>query len=126
MTAALMRRLLLSLLLALAPLSAVAANCELALLKATIIIDLGRAAAQTQNFYDAQTIAADARIPAIDGAQQSKRCGCAEAIPFFTAAMVAAERVNLTQFMDAMKQYGDTIRENGEKALAALRACASR
>lgn len=108
------------------PLPVAAANCELAILKAEMVADLGRAAVDTQNFYDAQTLAADARIPAIDGAKQSTLCGCPEAAPFFLNAKIASERVNVTQFLEAMKSYGLTIRENGDKALAALRACAAR
>ena len=121
-----MRTILVLALLALAPFTVSAANCELAMIKAEMVADLGRAAADTQNFYDAQTLAADARIPAMDGAKQSTLCGCPEAVPFFIAAKTASERVNVTQFLEAMKSYGLAIRENGDKALAALRACAAR
>ena len=121
-----MRPLLLLALLALVPLTVTAADCELALIKAETVAGLGRAAADTVNFYDAQTLAADARIPAMDGAKQSTLCGCPEAVPFFLAAKTASERVNVTQFLEAMKSYGMAITENGDKALAALRACAAR
>lgn len=127
MTAAtLMRSSLFLVLLATVPHVAAAPTCELAILKAETISDLGRAATETQNFYDAQTLAADARIPAMDGAKQSALCGCPEAAQFFIAAKTASERVNVTQFLEAMKSYGMTIRENGDKALAALRACSAR
>lgn len=121
-----MRSVLLLASLVSVPIAGMAANCELAILKAEMVADLGRAAAETQNFYDAQTLAADARIPAFDGARQSALCGCPEAAPFFLNAKVASERVNVTQFLEAMKSYGLAIRDNGDKALGALRACAAR
>ena len=101
-------------------------DCELAMLKATTVVDLGRRAAASQAYTEASDLATGARIPAIDAAHRAKACGCPEAIPFLADAALAAERTTATTFLTSMQQYGDQIRKNGEAAIAALQKCAAR
>jgi hypothetical protein len=115
-----------SLLLAGAPGSAAAADCELAQGYASAVADNGRRAMATQNYLEASHLASDARIPAIDAAQQAKACGCPEAMPFLAEAARDAARVNLAANLTAMQQFGAGIRKNADAAIAALRRCATR
>jgi hypothetical protein len=106
--------------------SAAPADCELAMLKAATVVDLGRRAAASQYYVEASDLATGARIPAIDAAHRAKACGCPEAIPFLADAALAAERTTATTFLTSMQQYGNEIRKSGEAAIAALQKCAAR
>jgi hypothetical protein len=128
MPASLLRHSLAALAIAFVPAAVCAApvDCELAMLKAATVVDLGRRAAASQFYVEASDLATGARIPAIDAAHRAKACGCPEAIPFLADAALAAERTTATTFLTSMQQYGIEIRKNGEAAIAALQKCAAR
>lgn len=109
-----------------APAWAAPVDCEIAMIKATTVADLGRRAAASQAYVEASDLATGARIPAIDAAHRAKACGCPDAIPFLADAALAAERTTSTTFLTSMQQYGDEIRKKGEAAIAALQKCAAR
>jgi hypothetical protein len=114
---------LLVLILACLPRPAAAEDCELALVHATNVVDLGRRAWRSENYYDAGNLASSARIPAISAARAAKACGCPEAIPFLAEAATAASRANTVDSLGYKQQYGYRIQQQGEAAVAALQRC---
>ena len=112
--------------LACTPRLAAAADCELALSFAATVAGNGQRARASQSDFEARQVGSDARLPAIDAAQQAKACGCPEAIPFLAEAAQDAARVNTAINLTAMQQFGASIRKQGEAAIAALRRCATR
>lgn len=104
---------------------ATAADCELAILKAQVAADYGRAAAATESVIESTNLASNARIPAIDAARGAKACGCPDAVPFLAEVALAAERSSLTQFLASARQYGDDISKNGNLAVSTLKKCAA-
>jgi len=114
------------LMLACAPGFAIAADCERALAFAATVADYGQHAMASQNQVEASNFAGDARIPAIDAAQQAKACGCPEAIPFLAEAARDAARANVTSNLTAAQQYGAGIRKHADAAVDALRRCTAR
>jgi hypothetical protein len=105
---------------------ALAADCERAIASAMTVADYGQRAFASNYQAEAANFASDARIPAIDAAQQAKACGCPEAMPFLAEAARDAARSNATANGTAAQQYGASIRKHGDAALDALRRCASR
>lgn len=114
------------LMLACAPAVAVAADCARAIAFATTVADYGQRAFASEYQYEAANFASDARIPAIDAAQQAKACGCPEAMPFLAEAARDAARSNSTANTVAAQQYGASIRKHADAALDALRRCEAR
>jgi len=103
-----------------------AADCGLALASATTVATTGQRAMASQDYIEASNLASDARIPAIDAAQQAKACGCPEAMPFLAEAARDAARANPAANLTAIRQFGASIRKNGEAAVDALQRCAKR
>jgi hypothetical protein len=115
-----------SLLLAAAPRLAAAADCDLALAFAETVADKGQRAMASLDHFSAMNLASDARLPAIDAAQQAKLCGCPEAMPLLAEAARDATRANVTVNATAAQQLGASIRKSADAAIASLRACAKR
>ena len=115
-----------SLLLASAARFATAADCDLALVFARTVAANGQRAMVSDSLVEANRFASEARIPAIDAAQQAKACGCPEAIPFLAEAARDATRVNIAFNLTATQQFAAGIRKQGEAAVAALQRCAAR
>jgi hypothetical protein len=111
------------LMLACSPRPAAAEDCELALVHATNVVDLGRRAMRSENYYEAGNLATSARIPAIDAARAAKACGCPEAIPFLAEAATAASNAGMVDSLGYKQQYGYRIQQQGEAAVAALQRC---
>jgi hypothetical protein len=105
---------------------ALAADCGRAIAAAMTVADHGQRAFASNSQAEAVNFASDARIPAIDAAQQAKACGCPEAMPFLAEAARDAARSNATANGTAAQQYGASIRKNGDAALDALHRCAAR
>jgi hypothetical protein len=115
-----------TLMLACAPRAAAAADCELALVYAAMVVDNGQRAMASQNYVAASNLASNARLPAIDAAQQAKACRCPEAMPFLAEAALEAARVNMAANLTAAQQFAAVIRKQGQAAVDALRRCATR
>ena len=109
-----------------APIFAGAADCAPAIAFATTVADYGQRALTSQNVGEATNFAGEARIPAIDAAQQAKACGCPEAIPILAEAARDAARANMTWNLISAQQYGAGIRKHADDAIAALQRCAAR
>ena len=105
---------------------AAAADCALALGYAAAVVDSGQRAAASQDYVQASNLASNARLPAIDAAQQAKACGCREAIPLLAEAANDAARVNVVFNLTAAQQYGTSIAKHGQAAVDALRRCGTR
>jgi len=109
-----------------APIFAGAADCAAAIAFATTVADYGQRTLASQNVGEATNFAGEARIPAIDAAQQAKACGCPEAIPILAEAARDAARANMTWSLTSAQQYGAGIRKHADAAIDALRRCAAR
>jgi hypothetical protein len=105
---------------------AAAADCSLALGYAAAVVDSGQHAAASRDYVQASNLGSNARLPAINAAQQAKACGCPEAVPLLAEAANDAARVNLVFNLTAAQQYGTSIAKHGQAAVDALRRCETR
>ena len=115
-----------TLMLAGAPRFAAAADCALALVHAAAVVDHGRRAVAGRDYVEASNLASNARLPALDAAQQAKACGCPEAVPLLAEAARDATRVNSAFNLTAAQQYAADIAKHGQAAVDALLRCAKR
>ena len=109
-----------------APFAAAAADCALALVHAAAVVDHGRRAVASRDYVEASNLASNARLPALDAAQQAKACGCPEAVPLLAEAARDATRVNSAFNLTAAQQYAADIAKHGQAAVDALLRCAQR
>lgn len=109
-----------------APILAGAADCAPAIAFATTVADYGQRAMTSQDVGTATNFAGEARIPAIDAAQQAKACGCPEAVPILAGAARDAARANVDWNLTAIQQHGAGIRKQADAAIDALRRCSAR
>ena len=106
------------------PLFANAATCEWSQRFASDVASHGARAKDSTNDLEAKWLARDARLPAVNGADEAKACGCTAAIPSFEEAAMQAMYADRATSLTAAKQYGHRIKAAADKALDALRRCA--